>query len=430
MREMKASGIEWIGEIPKEWDVCLVKRNYDIVLGKMLQPAAKSESDELCQYLCAANISWNGIDTSIEKKMWFSPKEKEIYKLIDGDLLVTEGGDVAVSSIWHDEITDCFFQNALHRTRGKGENTNRYLFYWLQVLKNTGYIDLICNKATLAHFTKEKLGDCPIPYIDGQLQLKIADYLDKKCAEIDALIAAKEKTNALLKERRQSIIYEAVTKGLDPTAPMKDSGIEWIGMIPEDWNVERLKFHIDFNPSTVIPKYIDSDMVSFLPMECLKSGTHSINEAEYKKVKKGYVIFQEGDILMAKVTPCLENGNLAVANGLADGVGFGSTEINVIRCKDINREYLFYILQTPTFIDKAVSNMYGVAGLKRLAPDFIPNTFYPIPPIDTQKSIVDSLIEKCAEFDSIIKSNESTIEKLKEYRQSVIYEAVTGKVEV
>ena len=247
MRVMKDSGIEWIGEIPQGWRVGKVKHSYDVILGKMLQSNQKKETDELLPYMCAANITWSGVDLSIEKQMWFSGSEKILYLLKQGDLLVTEGGDVAVSCIWNDELPLCCIQNAVHRVRPKKNASNRFLYYWLYALKSQGYFDLVCNKATLAHFTKEKLDSCFLVLPPSDEQIRIVSFLDTKCAEIDALIAAKEKTNALLKERRQSIIYEAVTKGLDPTIPMKDSGVEWIGEMPEGWSTWRMK-HLAVEP--------------------------------------------------------------------------------------------------------------------------------------------------------------------------------------
>ena len=206
---------------------------------------------------------------------------------------------------------------------------------------------------------------------------------------------------------------------------MKDSGIEWIGEIPASWEIERLKYHIEFNPTTDIPEYEDDQQISFLPMECLRRGTHTSQVVDYEKVKKGYVNFQDGDVLMAKVTPCLENGNIAIAQGLINGVGFGSTEINVIRCTSIHREYLFYMLQCKTYIERAVADMYGVAGLKRLNPSFIPNTKYPIPSIAEQERIAEYLNRTCREFDALIEAKEKTNALLRERRQSIIYKAVT-----
>ena len=206
---------------------------------------------------------------------------------------------------------------------------------------------------------------------------------------------------------------------------LKDSGISWLGQVPQDWTVERLKYHASFNPQTELPEFSDDDEVSFVPMDHLKSGFHNTSAAPYQKVKKGYVVFQNDDILMAKVTPCLENGNLAIAGGLNHSVGFGSTEINVIRCDSVANKYLFYLLQCPGYIEKATYNMFGVAGLKRLEPSFIPNSFFPLPKPEEQRRIAGYLDTKCAEIDALIAAKERTNALLKERRQSIIFEAVT-----
>ena len=160
-------------------------------------------------------------------------------------------------------------------------------------------------------------------------------------------------------------------------------------------------------------------------MENLKAGYHTQTCIAYEKVKKGYVVFADNDILIAKVTPCFENGNLAIATELIEGVGFGSTEINVIRCKTINSKYLFYLLQCPNYIKKGTYSMFGVAGLKRLEPNFIPTSYFPFPSENEQLRIVLYLDSKCAEIDSLIAAKEKTNALLKERRQSIIYEAVT-----
>ena len=425
MRAMKDSGIEWIGKIPQDWQIAKVKHVYSFQTGwtPSTSNAAYFDGD-----LPWANISDIGKTKTIydtakhiteeavaNSSMGISPKGSLMYSF---KLSV---GDVSFCG------TDMYTNEAIATFLPSDKYDLRYLYYAapLFIIKNANE-NIYGAKLLNQELIRNALILNP-PYNE---QVSVADYLDAKCAEIDALIAAKEKTNALLKERRQSIIYEAVTKGLNPDAPMKDSGIEWIGEIPVHWEVERLKHHIEFNPKTEIPEYGEDDSVSFIPMDCLRRGVHTSQTVDYSKVKSGYVDFAEGDILMAKVTPCLENGNLAIAGNLIDGVGFGSTEINVIRCKSIHREYLFYILQCKTYVDRAVADMYGVAGLKRLNPSFIPNTKYPMPSIEEQQGIAEHLAATCGEIDELVVANERTIEKLKEYRQSVIYEAVTGKIEV
>ncbi len=209
---------------------------------------------------------------------------------------------------------------------------------------------------------------------------------------------------------------------------MKDSGTPWIGHIPEDWAFDRLKYHAKLNPAVDMTAKVfgEEDEVSFIPMENLKNGYHKLSQIAYGKVRSGYTIFENGDILIAKVTPCFENGNLAIAQNLWCGVGFGSTEISVVRCSEsMNSKYLFYFFQNPKFIEKGVSEMYGVAGLKRLPSSFLIESKYPIPPADVQFAIAQYLDDKCGQIDAVIAAKEKTNESLKAYRQSVIYEAVT-----
>lgn len=209
--KMKDSGIEWIGEIPEDWEITRIGTAYGSQLGKMLQPQKNRENDSMENYICAANMSWGKIRIEPLKGMWFSEKEKTNYKLNQGDLIITEGGDIGVSCIWNNEVENCYFQNALHRVNAKTDSINKYLYYWLTVLKSVGYLDLICNKATIAHFTKDKLLNSIFILSDASSQQKIIEFLDKKCPVIDAAIIEKVNLIIKLEEYKKSLIYEYVT---------------------------------------------------------------------------------------------------------------------------------------------------------------------------------------------------------------------------
>lgn len=206
--KMKDSGIEWIGRIPEHWELAKVKYFYDICLGKQLQPEKKSKDDTLESYLRAGNVQWKEIDTEDVKKMWFSPTEKEKYKLEAGDLVVSEGGDAGRAGIWNGQLNECFIQNAVHRVRGRN---NRFLYYWLFALKGIGYIDLICNKATLMHFTVDKFKDLIFLKVDEKEQNQIVAFLDEKCIHIDSLISDKETLIREFEDYKKALIYEYVT---------------------------------------------------------------------------------------------------------------------------------------------------------------------------------------------------------------------------
>jgi type I restriction enzyme S subunit len=211
----KDSGIEWLGEIPEHWETTVLKRLFEVQLGKMLQNEPSSSEDTLEPYLRAANIFWEGVDVSDVKDMWFSPYEKKQYQLKDGDLLISEGGDVGRAALWKNELPKCYIQNAINRIRPRGNHSTRFLYYWIYTLKQNGYIDILCSKATISHFTAEKVEITPVLLLPVFEQRAIADFLDRETAKIDALITKIQAAIDKLKEYRTALISAAVTGKID-----------------------------------------------------------------------------------------------------------------------------------------------------------------------------------------------------------------------
>lgn len=204
----------------------------------------------------------------------------------------------------------------------------------------------------------------------------------------------------------------------------KDSGIAWIGNIPEHWKVKRLKNVSDFNPPND-QSISNFSEVGYLPMERLKNGYMLPSVINVYNLPQGLTFFKENDIVMAKVTPCFENGNIAIAKNLINNCGFGSSELFIFRVRSINRKYFFYLLQEEKIKEVCKSTMIGTGGLKRISPTFMRNLLLPIPPILEQQSIAAYLDQKCGEIDELITLQEEMITKLQSYKQSVITEAVT-----
>ena len=244
MREMKDSGIEWIGEIYNKLSVSRVGLYYDIILGKMLCTYPLEKMREY-PYYCAANVHFDGIDNNNLKTMFFSDYEIEQYQVRKGDLLVVEGGAGAGGCSIVGNVTSIIgIQNSIMIVRGrKNLSDARFIGYVIQLLVKRGYIDFVCNKATIPHFTKEKLAAVPFPLWDYDSQFRIADYLDNKFEEINSVITDIQSQIEILEEYKRSVITEAVTKGLDPDVEMRDSGVQWIGMIPKHWKVDNPKWH-------------------------------------------------------------------------------------------------------------------------------------------------------------------------------------------
>ncbi len=213
--EYKDSGVEWLGKVPAHWEVKPLKRGYSVKLGKTLQPVQKAPQDVLKPYLRASNIQPDGISVSGVKEMWFSPLELGVLRLKYGDLLVSEGGDVGRSAIWRRELEEAYYQNSINRVRGLEGNNNYYLNYLLSCIKESGAIDVICNRLSIAHLTTEKLNEIQILFPTAKEQSAIAAFLDEKTTQIDQLIKKTQQSIDLLKEKRATLITAAVTGKID-----------------------------------------------------------------------------------------------------------------------------------------------------------------------------------------------------------------------
>ena len=208
---MKDSGVEWIGMIPNKWRISRIGLHYSIVLGKMLCPRQTDSTYTLEEYFCAANVHFGEICTDELKEMWFSPTEKRQYHIETGDMLIVEGGAGAGGCAIVQSSTSALAQNSIMIVRNLRGTDNRYLCYFIESLVKRGYIDVICNKATIPHFTKEKLSKTQFPVCSQEDQILISDYLDKKCSKIDRLISLKQAKIEKLEQYKKSLIYEYVT---------------------------------------------------------------------------------------------------------------------------------------------------------------------------------------------------------------------------
>ena len=268
----------------------------------------------------------------------------------------------------------------------------------------------------------------PLPSVAEQE--RIASFLDEKCTEIDALMADVQTQIETLEQYKRSVITETVTKGLDPNVPMKDSGIEWLGQIPYTWSISRIKYVADFMPTCTKTGLTGESEIEYAPMECIKNGYYVRRVALLNTVPSSLTPFNEGDIVMAKVTPCFENGNIAIMSNIESGYGLGSSELFVLRAYTIARKYLFYWLRNTIFMERAASTMTGMGGLKRVSASFIQNDSITVPPALEQQAIASYLDAKCAEIDAIIDGKRQQLAVLDEYKKSLIFEYVTGKKEV
>ncbi len=264
-------------------------------------------------------------------------------------------------------------------------------------------------------------------------QQVIANFLDQETNKIEELVLRKQNLIELLKEKRTALINQAVTKGLDPKVPMKDSGIDWLGDIPEHWDLRRMKYVSRIQPGKSKAKEFDDIEVSFIPMENIDEFGR-INSSETRQlsdVYEGYTFFEEGDILVAKITPCFENFKGAIARNLRNGIGFGTTELYVIRPSlNVHADFLAYVTYATHFRQIGKVEMKGTAGQQRVPVDFIENFPCALPPYSEQKEIADFVKREMKRIDRLVTAKQRLIELLNEYRSALITAAVTGKIDV
>lgn len=207
--EMKDTGIDWLGEIPKHWQLRRLKNVAEVVLGKMLCNEDKG-GYALKPYLKSKNIGWDKVIIEEVDEMWFSPKEMLTYRVKENDLLVSEGGEVGKTCIWKNELDECYIQNSVHKLTCFEDCLPEFYLFWMGMLGSVGYFRSIVNQVSIAHLTREKVVTviCLHPPIEEQKQIVL--HIKTETATIDTAIAKAEREIELIREYKEAMIAEAV----------------------------------------------------------------------------------------------------------------------------------------------------------------------------------------------------------------------------
>ncbi|EOE2156866.1 restriction endonuclease subunit S [Klebsiella pneumoniae] len=432
----KDSGVEWIGQVPEHWEVKRLRH-----VGRYSNSGVDKKSYEDQQTVELCNYTDVYYNEFISDDMPFmqataSAHEIEQFTLKKGDVIITKDSedpsDIGIPAFVPHDMPGVVCGYHLTMIRALNDNYGSYIHRSIQSDHTRAHFFVESPGITRYGLNQNTIGNAPVALPPPEEQATIAATLDRETARIDALVEKKIRFIELLKEKRQALITHAVTKGLDPNAKMKDSGIEWIGQVPEHWKIAQIKRISALNPRKSTLNEEKDSLCTFLPMEKLRTNAVTLDETRpIHEVYGGYSYFCDGDILIAKVTPCFENGNIAVANGLVNGIGFGSTEINVLRVngKGHNR-FLYYRLQEEQFRTIAKSEMRGTGGLKRVPTELFESFAIGLPDTDEQATIAATLDRETARIDALIGKAEQSITLLKERRAAFITAAVTGQIDL
>lgn len=433
MREMKDSGIEWIGELPIGWETRKIK--YVATLNGRIgwQGLTSSEyCDDGAYLITGINFDNGQIDWStcvhVPMERWAEAPQIQIQ---NGDLLITKDGTVGKVAIVSNMPSETSLNSGVLLIRTVDSCYKKYLFWILQSEIFWKWFNTInAGNSTIIHLYQYDFCNFSFPFPQYSLQCNIANYLDRKCSQIDAIIARQQEAIEKLKAYKLSIITEAVTKGLNPDVPMKDSGVDWIGAIPEHWETASVS-----RVATVVrgasprpagdPRYFNGQDVPWITVAEVTK-----DDGKYITATESYLT-EEG----AKYSRLVEEGTLLLSNS---GATLGVPKVTLITgCINdgsvaffnlkVEQMYLLYIFKSRTLELRKQMQGYGQPNLNTT---IIKSIAIPVPHPEEQKSICKYLDKRCKAVDDAIKIKEKVVDRLAKYKKSLIYEVVTGKKEV
>lgn len=421
-REMKDSGIEWIGEIPKDWKFIKLKNIMTFLNGYAFE-GDNFSSEGSFSVIKIGDIFNNKIDLKNSNKISLTDsEEKNLEKFIikKNDILIAMSGATVGKLAFINDIKEkAYINQRVGILRNNKNIASKYLFYSLLNDMFLKYIYLLSIGSAQPNISSVGIENYTIVIPPLKEQKKIVNYLDKKVIDIDLIIEKTKTTIEDYKKYKQSTITEAVTKGLNPNVETKDSGIEWIGQIPKHWEVIKQKYLVDI----IMGQSPNSEDISSSGKVLFMQGNKDFgnkypNPILYCDTCKKYS--RIGDILLSVRAPV---GALNESDKIY-GIGRGLCSIKPL---NINKSFLKYYLEKSKEDLKYYSNG---STFEAITIETLKEFFIVLPLKTEQQQIVDYLDKKVAEIDNLITKKESLINEMEEYKKSLIYEYVTGKKEI
>lgn len=423
MIKMKDSGVEWIGEIPANWNLVQTKRYF--YNKKQIVGDAVDEYERLA-------LTMNGvIKRSKDDNEGLQPEKFEGYQILRKNEIVFKLIDlenVKTSRVGLSPYTGLV--SPAYIVISNDSEDNRFYYYWFMFMYHNEVFNHLGGAGVRSALNAKDVMMFPIPEIDKTLQKRLADYLDEKCIKIDKIIEKQQAVIEKLKEYKLSIITEAVTKGLNPDVDTKYSGDKWIGFVPTNWNKTKLKSVCQFINGDRSSNYPSPN--EFVDEGIPFCGADSLNErfVDTKRSKKislekynsmGGAKIKPGDILYTLRGSTIGKNSMAKFKD-----GTVASSLMVIRPLKIHPEFLLYWLNSEIEFQQRMSFINGSTA-PNLSAENVGTFILNLPSQEEQVLIANCLDIKCDSVEKIIKKKECTVEKLNEYKKSLIYEVVTGK---
>ncbi len=428
--QMKSSGIDWIGDIPESWSIKRIKYCTDIIMGQSPDSNLIKEDNGIYPFM-QGNAEFTNLYPKPSLYCDFPNKVSRV-----GDILMSVRAPVGELNISDREYG---IGRGLCSIRPAYFNTK---YFWYFMLKSKGDFSVFSNGSTFEAITTENLLNFPCVVPGIQEQQAIADFLDKECAQIDSIAADLEKQIALLQQYKKSLITETVTKGLDKSVPMKDSGVEWFGEIPVGWELSRIKYLTDNHHPYPIGDgdhgmiKADDYLTEGIPyIRVLNltwgSGLNLENLVFISKEMNTLIKNSElkpNDILIAKTGATI--GKTAI---VPDSLPVSNTTSHVgkITLANVHDAKYFYYVMTSSIVQKQIQDISAMQSTRpELGIEGLKNLILTVPPFDIQQYIARFLDDHCAKIDRVLHEKGKQLSVIKQHKKSLIYEYVTGKKRV
>lgn len=442
MRAMKDSGVEWIGEIPSDWTIKRIKNLADsfqkdsFIDGDWIE--SPDITDEGIRYLTTGNIG-----DGMFKRQGNSFISADTFSRLNCKYAYPE--DFVIARLNAPHGRSCILPNdyneyvlavdiVILRTR----EDKRFLCYLSQCAGYQKSVEDESKGTTMKRISRTNLGRIPLPIPPLTEQRRIADFLDRRCAEIDRVIDATQQTIAEYKALKQSIITEAVTKGVRGPRPMKDSGVEWIGEIPSEWKLVPFRYVLMERSEKNNPIVSTERLSLSIDLGVTLYADKTTNLDRFKDDFSQYKIAHAGDLVMNSMNMIVGATGVSAWTGCVSPVYYTFYD----NLPDhVTAKYCEYIFRSKTMLRVLYSLGKGIYAIERgddrvntcrlkVSKEDLKSILIPLPSIQEQREIVQFLANKSSEVDSLIASKQQLLNELESYKKSVIYEYVTGKKEV
>jgi len=434
---MKESGIDWIKDIPSSWEINKVKY-LATEPGTLFLDGDWIESDVIeesgIRYLTTGNVGagfYKEQGSGYISEKTFS--ELHCLNAYPGDLMISRLNEpIGRACIIPD--TESRYVVAVDNVilRPNANYNKKFIMYGMNADGYAEHANMIARGATMSRISRSQLGQFWLAFPNIEEQQVIADFLDKECAQIDSIAADLGKQIELLQQYKKSLITETVTKGLNKSVPMKDSGIDWIGKIPEHWDVEPIKYRVTFHNGDRGENYpskseLQSEGIPFINAGHLEGDGLNMDNMDYISEEKyrimGGVKLRSGDILY-----CLR-GSVG-KNAIVDmNQGAVASSLVAIRSVRISAKYLYYCLNS--HIEEVQRYLWDNGTAQpNLSADNLGKYKICIPPVEEQMTIVEYLNNICSQIDNLIIGKRKQLSTIQQHKKSLIYEYVTGKKRV